>query len=262
MAPTPLILRTAGTNCDQELAHAFALAGARPQIAHLNELIADPTPFERCDFIALPGGFSYGDDIAAGRIFANRLKHQLAQPLHAAIARGVGVLGICNGFQVLVKLGLLPDPQTGKQTVTLAENTAGRFVDRWVKLDVNDQSPCLWTQGLAASIDLPIAHAEGRLTAADATLDALEANHQVPLRYAADDDPNGSKRRIAGLCDPTGRVFGLMPHPERCINVTHRPDWRNAHADAEPIGLQIIKNGVQRIASSAAASQNPRHAVS
>jgi len=247
MPPIALILRTAGTNCDQELAYGFELAGATARVVHLNELIADPSPLEQCDLIGLPGGFSYGDDISAGRIFANRLRHQLWQPLSAAVARGVGLIGICNGFQVLVKLGLLPDPHAGQQTVTLAENSNGRFLDRWVELELEAPERCMWTQGLAASIELPIAHAEGRLTASEATLDQLEAGGQVVLRYAAGDNPNGSERRIAGLSDPSGRIFGLMPHPERCVTPEHPPAGLGRQAGDGPLGLRMFQSAVSRV---------------
>ena len=148
MRPTTLIIRTAGTNGDRELAHAFDQAGATPHTVHLNQLIADPTILDTADLIGFPGGFSYGDDIAAGRIFANRLRHHLLEPLRAAIRRGVPMIGICNGFQVLVKLGLLPEPEADRQLVTLAANTSGRFIDRWVRLVVPQDTVCMWTRGL------------------------------------------------------------------------------------------------------------------
>lgn len=249
MPSNALILRTAGTNCDLELARAFELAGASASVMHLNELIADPAPLQSCDFIGLPGGFSYGDDISAGRIFANRLRHRLWQPLLEAVERGAGVIGICNGFQVLVKLGLLPDPHAGRQTVTLAENTSGRFIDRWVRLTVNPASPCLWTHGLDERIALPVAHGEGRLTADPATLDQLHANGQIALRYAEDDDPNGSARHIAGLCDATGRILGLMPHPERCLT-RHQPPAGMGPAEGNtPVGFAMFQQAVNAIAA-------------
>ena len=157
MQPTTLILRTAGTNCDRELAYAFEKAGAATEALHLNRLVAEPELLERFDLIGLPGGFSYGDDIAAGRIFANRLRHRLMAPIQQAVRRGVPVIGICNGFQVLVKLGLLPDPQDGQQRVTLSDNTIGRFIDRWTSVRADAESSCIWTQGLE-TFDLPIAH--------------------------------------------------------------------------------------------------------
>ena len=160
MPPFCLIIRTAGTNCDLELAHAFERAGATTQTTHLNELIEDPSIFERVDLVGFPGGFSYGDDIAAGRILANRLRHRLMDPIRAAIGRSVPMIGICNGFQVLTKMGLLPDPAADAQTATLADNTGGRFLDRWSKVTAPSASRCVWTKGLSKShpegFELPI----------------------------------------------------------------------------------------------------------
>jgi phosphoribosylformylglycinamidine synthase len=243
--PRALILRTAGTNCDAELAHAFTLAGAAPVTVHLHQLIADPAILADFPLIGFPGGFSYGDDIAAGRIFANRLKHRLLEPLLEAIERGSAVIGICNGFQVLVKAGLLPTPNAqGTQTATLADNTSGRFTDHWVKLAVEPSNRCAWTAGLD-QIELPIAHGEGRFTAPPEVLDQLESNGQVALRYAK--EVNGSARAIAGVCDPTGRVFGLMPHPERFTHPTQHYGWTRqpeAFMTQTTPGLRIFQNAV------------------
>ncbi|MDX1681740.1 MAG: phosphoribosylformylglycinamidine synthase subunit PurQ [Phycisphaeraceae bacterium] len=250
-----VILRTAGTNCDRELAHAFEQAGADSvEIVHVHELAEDPERLEGYDLIGLPGGFSYGDDISAGRIFANLLRHRLGDALRSAVERGVGVIGICNGFQVLVKMGLLPDPADGRQTTTLAHNTDGRFVDRWVKIEPAVDSVCIWTKDLE-SHELPIAHGEGRFVAGGPeALERLRSNGQVALRYAADDDPNGSDDRIAGLCDPSGRVLGMMPHPERFVHPTHHPAWsRQAPADPTP-GLALFRNGVEYVKRAAETS--------
>ena len=250
MKPNVLILRTAGTNCDAELAHAFTLAGATPQTMHLNALIADPRKLAEFQIIGFPGGFSYGDDIAAGRILANRLKHHLYEPLLAAIDRGVPMIGICNGFQVLTKLGLLPDPHAGAQTATLADNTSGRFQDRWVGVAVPRETRCIWTRNVdnqetLADHELPIAHGEGRFVAPDTLLDQLEGQAQVALRYA--EDCNGSLRNIAGICDPTGLVFGLMPHPERYVTATQHPAWTRLPAERRggvTPGLRYFQNAV------------------
>ena len=245
MTPKTLIIRTAGTNCDRELAKAFELAGASCTTVHLNELLADPARLEAFDLIGLPGGFSYGDDIAAGRIFANRLKHGLYEPLRACVERGVPMIGPCNGFQVMVKLGLLPTPAAEpKQTVTLSHNDSGRFIDRWTPVRVEADTKCVWTRGLKDH-ELPMAHAEGRFVAPDDVLDALEANGQVTLRYR--DNPNGSARDIAGVCDPSGLVFGLMPHPERHLHFTNHPTWTRMSAEeraATPTGLRYFENAV------------------
>lgn len=258
MTPIALIIRTAGTNCDAELAHAFDLAGAAPVTHHLNELIARPHLVERADLIGLPGGFSYGDDIAAGRILASRLRRRLMEPLLDAIKCGVPIIGICNGFQALVKMGLLPDPQDGGQTATLTDNADGRFVDRWIGLEAPDDTACIWTKGLAR-FDLPIAHGEGRFTAAsDESLAQWRDSGQVALRYgplvygqaSGPANPNGSADDIAGVCDPTGLVLGLMPHPERCTHFTHHPDWSRLPIDARdetPAGLRLFQNAVAHV---------------
>jgi phosphoribosylformylglycinamidine synthase len=256
--PNTLILRTAGTNCDRELAHAFQRAGATTETIHLHRLIDEPSLIERFDLIGFPGGFSYGDDIAAGRILANRLRHRLLEPLQAAVARGVPMIGICNGFQVLVKLGLLPDPAAAKQTATLADNTSGRFVDRWVGQRTERESVCIWTKGLE-TFELPIAHGEGRFFAPPEVLDTLEANGQVALRYPDDDNPNGSERGIAGVCDPSGVVLGLMPHPERFTDPTHHPAWTRQGAawlNQPPAGLRFFQNAVEHVSNTVMASVN------
>jgi phosphoribosylformylglycinamidine synthase subunit PurQ / glutaminase len=257
MRPTTLIIRTAGTNCDRELAHAFELAGSDTFTVHLNKLIDDPNLLDRAELIGFPGGFSYGDDIAAGRIFANRLRHRLYDPLKATIGRGVPIIGVCNGFQVLVKLGILPEPDAsggGRQTATLADNTSGRFIDRWVRLEAEADSACVWTRGLGA-LELPIAHGEGRFVPEnDAVMQKLRHNKQVALRYATDDNPNGSVDRIAGICDPSGLVLGLMPHPERFTHPTNHPQWTRKGDDwltQTPAGLKFFQNAVEQVRSKA-----------
>ncbi|MFA9476820.1 phosphoribosylformylglycinamidine synthase subunit PurQ [Phycisphaerales bacterium AB-hyl4] len=250
MKPNTLIIRTAGTNCDRELAHAFQLAGADTHTLHLNELIEHPDRLETFDIVGFPGGFSYGDDISAGRIFANRLRHRLYEPLLAAIDRGVPMIGICNGFQVLVKLGLLPDPHASEQLVTLADNTLGRFIDKWTPMAADPASACVWTKGLDP-FDLPIAHGEGRLAVRnDNVLQQLREQGQIALRYAPGHNPNGSADDIAGLCDPTGLVLGLMPHPERFVDPTQHPQWTrrgDKFLQAEAPGLTFFRNAVQHV---------------
>ncbi|MCE9592144.1 MAG: phosphoribosylformylglycinamidine synthase I [Planctomycetes bacterium] len=260
MKPLALIIRTAGTNCDRELVHAFELAGADTATVHLNELIANPRRLEEIDLLGFPGGFSYGDDIAAGRIFANRLRHRLDEPLRATVARGVPTIGICNGFQVLVKLGLLPEPDARRQTATLADNTSGRFTARWTSVTVPADTACLWTRGLD-TFDLPIAHGEGRFVPADdEALRRLRDRRQVALRYVTEKDPkpqasfpgnpNGSTDDIAGVCDPTGVVLGLMPHPERFTHPTQHPLWTRMASEwlsQTPAGLRFFQNAVEHV---------------
>ena len=271
MKPTALIVRVAGTNCDRELAYAFEAAGAVAQTVHLHQLIEQPERIARADLIGFPGGFSYGDDIAAGRIFANRLRHRLLGPLQAAVQRGTPIIGICNGFQVLVKLGLLPDPSEAQsgQTATLADNESGRFIDRWVSLNPVSASVCLWTRGLPDPFDLPIAHGEGRFVpASDQALERLRTGGQIALRYATGPgtafpgNPNGSVDGIAGVCDPTGVVLGLMPHPERHVRATQHPLWtrretgtgvvsEKAPVPLSPPGLRFFQNAVEHVCARA-----------
>jgi phosphoribosylformylglycinamidine synthase subunit PurQ / glutaminase len=253
MKPRALVLRAAGSNCDRETAHAFELVGARADRVHLNRLIESPALLDDYQLLAIPGGFSYGDDIAAGRIFGNQLMLRLGGALHDFVARRKPVIGICNGFQVLVKTDLLPGPLAGKagQTCTLAENDCGHFVDRWVRLAPTPASACVWTRGLAPTIELPIAHGEGKFMAADeAVHQALWAAGHVALQYV-DDAPNGSLDRIAGVCDASGLVFGLMPHPERHVSPLQHYAWtsRDAQPD-EGDGLAMFRNAVTHVGAS------------
>jgi phosphoribosylformylglycinamidine synthase len=254
MQPRALIIRAAGINCDRELAHAFELAGAATAAVHVNELIERPHLIEKADLIGFPGGFSYGDDIAAGRIFANRLRHRLFEPLKEAIKCNVPIIGICNGFQVITKLGLLPDPDAGRQTATLADNAGGRFIDKWVSLVVPDHTVSIWTRGLTR-LDLPIAHGEGRFVPQSPQLLRFwQESGQIALRYDTSPaatfpgNPNGSVDDIAAVCDATGLVLGLMPHPERYTHATNHPHWTRRSAEqlaATPAGLRLFQNAVQ-----------------
>ena len=259
MSVSTLILRTAGTNCEAELAFAFKQAGATTQTIHLSRLIEEPTLLERFDIVGFPGGFSYGDDIAAGRILANRLRHRLLGPLQDAVRRGVPMIGICNGFQVLVKLGLLPDPQLARQTVTLGDNASGRFICKWVGMKADTGSRCVWTRGLG-DFELPMAHGEGRFTAPAEVIQGLKDRGQIALRYdtiGTHENPNGSDDAIAGICDPTGLVFGLMPHPERFTVPTQHPQWTRmpkGFADQTMPGLRFFQNAVEHAKQNAAAA--------
>lgn len=261
MKPRTLILRTAGTNCDLETAHAFELAGAECERVHVNRLIEQPTVLERFQLLAIPGGFSYGDDIAAGRIFANQLVNHLREPMRRFVESGKAVIGICNGFQVLVKTDLLPGPlgERAGQTCTLTHNDCGRFVDRWVFLAATG-SRCIWTRTLDRSrpIELPVAHGEGKFVCADEFVrEALWANHRVALVYARPDgspagghepfNPNGSVDDIAGVCDETGLVLGLMPHPERHVDALQHYAWSRRPSDAarQGDGLALFRAAVE-----------------
>lgn len=271
MKPLALIIRTAGTNCDRELAYAFELAGARTVTVHLNDLIAHPQRLDTIDLLGFPGGFSYGDDIAAGRIYANRVRHRLHDALRSVVARGVPTIGICNGFQILVKLGLLPEPDAGGQTATLADNITGRFTARWTSVTVPADTACIWTHGLD-TFDLPIAHGEGRFVPADdAALQRLRERKQIALRYQVQPspkasfpgNPNGSNDDIAGVCDPSGVILGLMPHPERFTLPTHHPHWTRMTAEwlaQTPSGLRFFHNAIEHVRTHAAARPVPASA--
>mgnify|MGYP005837420167 CR=1 FL=1 len=253
MATSVCLLTAPGTNCEAELAHAFALAGADARLVSIQQARADPGRLD-ADILALPGGFSYGDDIASGRIFAFQLVQWLGERVCAHVERGGLVLGVCNGFQVLVKSGLLPGgvQSLGRQEASLVHNDCGQFRCQWIDLAAGSPNRCVWTQGLPGG-PLPMAHGEGRFVAAPERVDALRQAGQVALVYAdaagrmaepgTAGNPNGSIGGIAGMCDPTGRVLGLMPHPERFTDVRHHPsDWP---AEREPFGLELIRTGVR-----------------
>ena len=244
-----LILRAPGTNCDGETAFAFEQAGAEVSLVHVNRLIRHEEKLAGYQIMVIPGGFTYGDDIAAGKVLANELRLKLNGELPAFIRRGGLVLGICNGFQVLVKAGFLPEPGGKVQTVTLTNNDSGKFECRWIYLAVNRQSPCIFTQGIE-QMYLPVAHGEGKLVALP---DAL-SDSNIVLRYADEQgdtqagypfNPNGSVGNITGICDSSGRIFGLMPHPERHIRGTQHPQWTRLGSRVYGDGFRIFRNAVK-----------------
>ncbi len=267
MRPRTLILRTAGTNCDEETAHAFDLAGSIAERVHLNRILQNPATLHEYQLLAIPGGFSYGDDIAAGKIFANQLHHHLRDALLKFIDDGKPIIGICNGFQVLVKTDLLPGPVNGRtgQLATLAHNASGRFIDRWIHLAPRSRK-CVWTADLEL-LELPIAHGEGNFVPADESIRrALWDNDQVALVYTKPDgsspqgqfpdNPNGSTDDIAAICDATGLVLGLMPHPERYTSFLQHPAWTRAKRtdrDEAGAGLKLFLNAVQHVHDSVGA---------
>ncbi|HAU37870.1 MAG TPA: phosphoribosylformylglycinamidine synthase I [Phycisphaerales bacterium] len=234
--PKALVLRAAGTNCDRETQHALEQAGFEAERVHVFRLMETPARLKEFQFLVIPGGFSYGDDIASGKILANQMLHRLAGPLNEFVADGKLALGICNGFQVMIKSGLLPwgrvDAAEAHRDATLAWNDCGRFEDRWVYLKASSEKCVFLPPG--ELLALPIAHGEGKFVARDeSVLAKLRENDQVAVRYVDPAgqpggypvNPNGSMDDIAGLCDPTGRVMGLMPHPERFVEVTQHPRW-------------------------------------
>jgi phosphoribosylformylglycinamidine synthase len=251
-----LVVRAAGINCDAETEFALQLAGAEAIRLHINRLIEDKKLLEQFQIMVFPGGFSYGDDVAAGKILANQVVHHLAEPVKKFIDDGKLVLGICNGFQVLVKAGILPgnDSITGHGDVTITYNDSGKFEDRWVYL-APQTDKCVFIDP-NRQIYLPIAHGEGKVVTSDAaTLEDLKSTGRIAFKYVDKDgnegpfpiNPNGSTESIAGLTDPTGRVLGLMPHPERHIHRTHHPHWTRTKTDAEPDGMTIFNNAVKYV---------------
>jgi len=260
-----LVLSGFGLNCDNETIYAFELAGATAVRVHINELIngnVSPTDFQIMVFI---GGFSWGDDHGAGVIQAVRLKNNIGDKILEFIEKENLVLGICNGFQTLVNLGLLPgfDNDYKTRSVALTFNDCGNFRDQWVNLKVNSSTPCIFTEGLD-NVELPVRHGEGKFYTDDFTLNRLKDNNQVVLQYTTKngvpakgcfpDNPNGSIFDIAGICDPTGRIFGLMPHPEAFHHPTSHPDWtqrkevakrsNNDWMDSVTSGLIFFQNAV------------------
>ncbi len=258
-APRVLILRAPGTNCDGETAFAFETAGAKTEKVHLNRLLESPQLAEQFQILCVPGGFSYGDDIAAGRIFGNQIRHHLYDALHEFKAAGKLILGVCNGFQILIKSGVLLPDQAHEPIATLTLNDSGKFEDRWVQLRTSGDN-CVFLKGVD-EMYLPIAHAEGKFVARDAaTLARLENLGQLVLRYtaAAGDpvtneplaypaNPNGAVANVAGICDETGRVLGLMPHPERHIDPTQHPRWTREQRERGD-GLILFENAVRYFA--------------
>jgi len=252
--PRVCILRTDGINCDEETYYAFEKAGAESQMVHVNQLRSKEKQLADYQILALPGGFSYGDDVHSGKILAVELTSFLKEQLSEFVASGKLMLGICNGFQVLVRTGLLPNRNLGKIEATLMANDSGHFECRWVNLLV-EQSHCVFTRGMEGSlINVQVAHGEGKFYASPSTIKKVEESGQVVFRYADASgrptasypaNPNGSLNAIAGICDSTGRIMGMMPHPERYIEKTQHPNWRRMPANTMPHGLAIFKNAVE-----------------
>jgi phosphoribosylformylglycinamidine synthase len=260
-----LVLSGNGTNCERETARACTLAGADSvEIVSIWSLLDGDGDLAECDLLCLPGGFTDGDDLGAAQAAAVRIRYArvrrtgrpLVESLQALVARGGLVIGICNGFQLLVKLGLLPCGLFAP-SVTLTVNRSGRFEARWVALTADPASPCIFTRGLDV-LELPVRHGEGRLVVGSPEVGAdLRARHLVPLRYANPAtseataeypaNPNGSWDNAAGLCDPTGRIFGLMPHPEAFLTRTNHPRWTREPLPDEGLGVALFRNAVDHL---------------
>ncbi len=245
-----LIMRAPGTNCDAETAFAFQQAGATASLVHVNQLIRGEERLADYQIIVIPGGFTYGDDVAAGKVLANELRLKLGEDMKRFIEDGKLILGICNGFQVLVKAGFLPELSGDSSSLlTLTANDSGKFECRWVHLGVNKPSPCVFTRGID-SLYLPVAHAEGKLVVLTGALTELnvalfytDEHGDISAGYPC--NPNGSAGNVAGICDSSGRVFGLMPHPERHIRGTQHPQWTRLGAREHGDGFQIFLNAVE-----------------
>jgi phosphoribosylformylglycinamidine synthase len=249
-----LVLTGFGINCDLETQHAFRAVGADAERIHLNDIILGEKRLGDYEILAFPGGFSFGDDIASGKVLANKFKHHLKKELEEFVHSGKLVIGICNGFQALVKMGLLPalDGNYFSQQATLTFNDSGRFEDRWVWLKVNPASKCVFTKGIE-KLYLPVRHGEGKFVADQRVLERLKKQGQVVAQYTDPEgklagypwNPNGSLENIAGVCDETGRVYGMMPHPEAFNHFTNHPRWTRGEFSGEGMGIPVFRNAVE-----------------
>jgi phosphoribosylformylglycinamidine synthase subunit PurQ / glutaminase len=258
-----LIITGYGLNCEAESKYAWELAGAQPSLMHFSDLLAQPARLQEFAALMFIGGFAYGDHMTSGHVFALRIRHRLSGELKKFIGQGKLIMGVCNGFQIMVKLGLLPglDEEYFTQKLSLAQNDCGAFQNRWVRLRFESASPCIFTRGLNF-MPLPIRHGEGKVFALDKNLlQRLEALGCVPCRYADPKageatqefphNPNGSLNAIAGLCDPSGRIFGLMPHPEAYLYPENHPQWEvqkmRGTLPEHGLGLSFFRNAVDHL---------------
>ncbi len=258
--PRALVVTGNGTNCEREMAHACALGGFAPTIAHISDLLDGTERLDAYHFLNLPGGFLDGDDLGSARAQAIRMRYvlveggreRLSDQLARFVDRGRLILGVCNGFQLMVKMGLLPgiEPLQG-QTATLTHNDSGRFEDRWVRLTADRGSPCVFTRGMT-TLELPVRHGEGKFVT-DSEVRLVEMDHRrlVALRYcdakgrpteAYPANPNGSRGAVAGVCSPSGLLFGLMPHPEAFLHRVNHPRWTREELPEEGAGLLFFRN--------------------
>jgi phosphoribosylformylglycinamidine (FGAM) synthase-like amidotransferase family enzyme len=251
-----------GLNCEAETRAAFVQLGARAELVHAADLFADPRRLEDADILAFIGGFSFGDHVASGRVFANRLRSRLGDALAGFVADGGLAIGMCNGFQVMTKLGLLPGPlhaddpadRLCTQRVSVVGNERLGYYDAWVRMRCDPESPCVWTRGLEW-LESPSRHGEGKLVFGEGVCEQLEAEHRLPVRYVDEhghpsahwpSNPNGSPGGVAGICDRSGRVFGLMPHPEAFLYRENHPRWLvQPDAPSHGLGLSVFANGLR-----------------
>jgi phosphoribosylformylglycinamidine synthase len=259
-APDVLLVGGNGFNCERETEHAFRLCGSNPKIVHMNDLIARMVSLSQFQIIAFIGGFSYGDHLGGGKVAANKFRYYLIDALNEFIHQDTLIIGICNGFQVITQLGLLPgfDNDYTKHLITLANNSSSRYEDRWVLLKANTPSPCIFIKNIDY-LFLPVRHGEGKVLSKDKNIiERLCQAHQDVLFYCNPYtkqptqeypyNPNGSPNGIAGICDPTGRVFGLMPHPEAFLSIYNHPYWTrlkiHGKLPQEGDGVTIFRNAV------------------
>jgi len=254
-----LVLTGLGLNCEEETAHGFRACGARADLVHLSDMLASDRPLTDYQVIAMIGGFSFGDHIAAGVVYANRLRYRMFDRILRFVGDGGLMIGICNGFQTMVKLGLLPgiDGNYGERVATLAANDRLGYRDAWVSVRADPASPCVWTRGVDR-MDLPARHGEGKfLTRDEALMQRLRDEHLIAVRYVDEGgeatqqwpwNPNGSPDAVAGVCDPSGRLFGLMPHPDAYLYGFNHPQWARKKLEGSfelrGDGLKIFQNGV------------------
>ena len=258
MKPKVLVLTGYGINCDIETENAFNYVGADAERVHLKDLIIGQKSLQDYHILTVPGGFAYGDDIASGKVFANKLRYNIREHLIEFIESGKLILGVCNGFQILVKGNLLPalDHDYDTQQVTVTYNDSGRFEDRWVYLRVNQNSNCIFTRGIE-KLYFPVRHGEGKFVPRDGdVLNRLRENNQIVVQYVGENgesnpgypwNPNGSVGDVAGISDESGKIFGLMPHPEAYIHFTNHPRWTREKLPEEGMGVQIFRNAIEYV---------------
>lgn len=262
MKPKVIIITGYGVNCEAESFYAWKLAGAKPSLVHINDLLINPDQILHYNIIMFIGGFSYGDHMTSGHVFAQRIKQHMQESLSKFISQGKLILGICNGFQVMTKIGLLPglNDEFFTQKVSLIQNDCGSFQNFWVNIKENKKSPCVFTKDIN-TVSLPIRHGEGKLfTLEKNIIKEIEKNNCVPVRYVDANDlptqdfpnnPNGSINAIAGLCNPSGRIFGMMPHPEAYLFPENYPHWDmqkvKMNLPDHGLGLLFFRNAIQSI---------------
>jgi len=256
MKPKAIILYTDGINTEYETQYALEQAGAEVEVVHLNQLIKKEKKLSDYQILFCPGGFSYGDDVVSAKILAAMMINHLKEDIQEFIEQDKLAVGVCNGFQLLVRMGLLPFRHVGieQPEAALCENSVGHHVDYWVKMKV-EPSRCVFLHDLEGKfLAAPVAHGEGRFLSQESNLKTIEDNDQVVLRYVDSENnptqvfpynPNGSSLAIAGICDETGKIFGMMPHPERNCRLHHDPNWQALPKDQRPEGMWILEGIVQ-----------------